>query len=72
MTDLEYIAARMACDSVSAQEIRDTVDRLLETGTYSDEFIAIMDNLKLDYPRHIEQALPANQACGQVFTAGHA
>lgn len=29
-----------------------------------DEFIAIMQALKLAYPRYIDQALPANQSCG--------
>jgi len=29
------------------------------------EFIEIMDNLDLAYPQHIDQALPANQSCGQ-------
>lgn len=28
------------------------------------EFIKIMDNLNLDYPRFIDEALPANKACG--------
>ncbi len=30
-----------------------------------EEFIEIMDNLNLPYPKFIDQALPANQACGQ-------
>lgn len=30
-----------------------------------DEFIKIMQNLDLPYPKYIDQALPANQACGQ-------
>ena len=29
-----------------------------------DEFVEIMDNLKLAYPRRIDEALPANLACG--------
>lgn len=29
------------------------------------EFITIMDELDLSYPKYIDQALPANQACGQ-------
>lgn len=41
----------------------------LGEGRTRDEFIAIMHDLKLDYPRHIDQALPANQACGRVDTA---
>jgi glyoxylase-like metal-dependent hydrolase (beta-lactamase superfamily II) len=31
-----------------------------------EEFIAIMQDLKLDYPKFIDQALPANQSCGRV------
>lgn len=34
-----------------------------------DEFIAIMKDLKLAYPKYIDQALPANQACGNVNRA---
>ena len=30
-----------------------------------EEFIEIMQNLNLPYPKYIEEALPANQACGQ-------
>ena len=30
-----------------------------------DEFIEIMNNLNLPYPKFIDQALPANQSCGQ-------
>lgn len=30
-----------------------------------DEFIALMAELQLPYPRFIDQALPANQACGR-------
>ena len=44
----------------------------LGEGKSREEFIAIMENLKLDYPRYIEQALPANQGCGQGFAVGHA
>ena len=29
-----------------------------------DEFIEIMQNLKLAYPKYIDKALPANQFCG--------
>ncbi|NOQ62884.1 MAG: MBL fold metallo-hydrolase, partial [Methyloprofundus sp.] len=28
------------------------------------EFVEIMQNLDLAYPKYIDQALPANQACG--------
>jgi glyoxylase-like metal-dependent hydrolase (beta-lactamase superfamily II) len=38
----------------------------LGAGRTRDEFIAIMQELKLAYPKHIDQALPANQACGRV------
>ncbi|MBS1212774.1 MAG: metallo-beta-lactamase [Proteobacteria bacterium] len=31
-----------------------------------DEFIAIMNDLQLAYPKYIDQALPANQACGRI------
>jgi len=30
------------------------------------DFIEIMDNLKLSYPKYIDIALPANQACGDL------
>lgn len=30
------------------------------------EFVEIMANLKLAYPKHIDVALPANQACGNI------
>lgn len=33
-------------------------------GRSREEFIAIMQELKLAYPKYIDQALPANQACG--------
>lgn len=31
-----------------------------------EEFIELMSTLKLAYPKQIDKALPANQACGQV------
>jgi sulfur dioxygenase len=34
-------------------------------GKARDEFIEIMANLNLPYPKYIDEALPANQACGQ-------
>lgn len=34
-------------------------------GKSKEEFIEIMQNLKLAYPRFIDRALPANQACGR-------
>jgi glyoxylase-like metal-dependent hydrolase (beta-lactamase superfamily II) len=33
-----------------------------------DEFVGIMNTLKLAYPKYIDQALPANQACGNIKT----
>ena len=33
-------------------------------GRSRDEFIAIMQELKLAYPKYIDKALPANQSCG--------
>lgn len=36
----------------------------LGAGKSRDEFIAIMQELKLAYPRFIDKALPANQSCG--------
>lgn len=35
-------------------------------GKTRDEFIAIMQELKLAYPKFIDKALPANQSCGLV------
>lgn len=35
-------------------------------GRSRDEFIAIMQDLKLAYPKFIDQALPANQSCGMT------
>lgn len=36
-------------------------------GKTRDEFIQIMRDLKLPYPKQIDRALPANQACGREF-----
>jgi glyoxylase-like metal-dependent hydrolase (beta-lactamase superfamily II) len=38
-------------------------------GRRRDEFIEIMSNLNLPYPKYIEEALPANQACGRADPA---
>ncbi|MGR8929331.1 MAG: MBL fold metallo-hydrolase [Gammaproteobacteria bacterium] len=38
----------------------------LGNGKSRDEFIAIMQDLKLAYPKFIDQALPANQSCGKA------
>lgn len=35
-------------------------------GKSRDEFIAIMQELKLAYPKFIDQALPANKTCGGI------
>lgn len=37
----------------------------LGSGKTRDEFIEIMANLNLPYPKYIDEALPANQACGK-------
>jgi glyoxylase-like metal-dependent hydrolase (beta-lactamase superfamily II) len=36
----------------------------LGNGKSREEFIAVMQDLKLAYPRFIDKALPANQSCG--------
>ena len=36
----------------------------LGAGRSEDEFVAIMDNLNLAYPKHIDRALPLNLGCG--------
>ncbi|QXP94824.1 MBL fold metallo-hydrolase [Methylococcus capsulatus] len=38
-------------------------------GRSREEFIAIMRALELDYPKYIDRALPANQACGRLPAA---
>jgi len=48
--------------STIKQEIAKNVR--LGGGKTRDEFIAIMQDLKLAYPRFIDKALPANQSCG--------
>ncbi|HUL11711.1 MAG TPA: MBL fold metallo-hydrolase [Methylococcaceae bacterium] len=40
-------------------------------GKTREEFIAIMSALDLPYPKFIEQALPANQACGREAAVRH-
>jgi hypothetical protein len=44
MTELEYMAARIAFGIATANEIQSIVDALLKDGFYSDEFIAITDS----------------------------
>ncbi|QJD30714.1 MBL fold metallo-hydrolase [Methylococcus geothermalis] len=41
-------------------------------GRSQEEFIALMSELELDYPKDIDRALPANQACGLRPAAGGA
>jgi sulfur dioxygenase len=33
-------------------------------GKTKAEFVEIMNNLNLDYPKHIDKAVPANMRCG--------
>jgi hypothetical protein len=35
-------------------------------GTTREQFIEIMKVLDLPYPRHIDEAVPANMACGRL------
>jgi hypothetical protein len=44
MPDLRYLAACLAFENVDAQEIRDVVDHLIDAGTYSDEFLPIIES----------------------------
>ena len=37
-------------------------------GRTRDAFIEPVSRLQLDYPRHIDRALPANKACGRPRT----
>lgn len=38
----------------------------LKTGTTLAQFVEIMKNLKLDYPKQMDRALPANLSCGRI------
>jgi sulfur dioxygenase len=40
-------------------------------GKSREEFIALMNALDLPYPKYIDQALPANQACGRAPAVRH-
>ncbi len=40
-------------------------------GKSREAFIEIMNGLKLDYPRHIDRALPANRSCGMTHAGLH-
>ena len=35
-------------------------------GKTKEEFVSIMDNLNLAYPKHIDRAVPANMRCGVI------
>ncbi len=39
-------------------------------GRSKEDFVKIMNDLKLSYPKQIDEALPANQACGQIISSG--
>ncbi|MDD4913415.1 MAG: MBL fold metallo-hydrolase [Methylococcales bacterium] len=41
-------------------------NRRLGRGRSREDFVAMMQALKLDYPKYIDRALPANQSCGLV------
>jgi glyoxylase-like metal-dependent hydrolase (beta-lactamase superfamily II) len=41
-------------------------NKRLGGGKSRDEFIKIMSELNLAYPKYIDVALPANQACGRI------
>lgn len=49
--------------STIAEELR--TNPRLGAGKSKEEFVQIMNNLNLPYPKFIDRALPANQACGR-------
>ncbi|MCB9663238.1 MAG: MBL fold metallo-hydrolase [Alphaproteobacteria bacterium] len=51
-------------DTVSTVKQELAKNPRLGGGRTRDEFVRIMDALDLPYPKHIDRALPANQACG--------
>lgn len=53
-------------NTVSTVKQETSKNARLGAGRNRDEFIAIMEELKLAYPKFIDQALPANQACGAI------
>ncbi|MGY6277085.1 MBL fold metallo-hydrolase [Methylomonas sp. MgM2] len=53
-------------DTVSTIKQEIAKNTRLGDGKSREEFIAIMQELKLAYPKFIDQALPANQSCGMV------
>jgi glyoxylase-like metal-dependent hydrolase (beta-lactamase superfamily II) len=52
--------------STIKQEI--SKNQRLGQGRSRAEFIALMQDLKLDFPKQIHQAVPANQGCGSTTT----
>lgn len=58
-------------DTVSTIKQEMAKNPRLGGGKTRDEFIEIMNKLNLPYPRYIDQALPANQACGREASARH-
>ena len=54
MVNLKYIAAKIAFGTVNADEIQAVIDSLLADGSYSDEFIDIMDS----NPARLDEVLP--------------
>lgn len=62
---LVYPGHDYAGNTVSTIRQEVTRNPRLGGGKTRDEFIAIMAALELPYPRYIETALPANQACGR-------
>lgn len=55
----------------SVSTIREEMDNnaRLGSGRSRESFIELMHGLKLDLPRHIHSAVPANQACGGSLAA---
>lgn len=47
------------------------LNRRLGGGKSRDEFIHLMNELNLPYPKYIDKALPANQYCGQINPPRH-
>jgi glyoxylase-like metal-dependent hydrolase (beta-lactamase superfamily II) len=52
--------------TVSSIKQERTLNSRLGNGKTEAEFISIMANLNLSYPKYIDEALPANQACGKA------
>lgn len=56
----DYAGRRVSCIG----EERTLNSRI--AGQDREAFVALMEGLSLPYPRHIDEALPANQACGRL------